>query len=72
MKSWLYFYLLLPALIIGCKDSNIVQPGNQETGRISLNIDKVNAPSDVVYVQASLTRSNFLTQTQQMNIFRRI
>jgi predicted GH43/DUF377 family glycosyl hydrolase len=68
MKLKVYFLLLLFMLLVyGCK-SNISEPETDSKGNISLSIDKVNAPSDVVTVTAKLTRSNYSPISNQMNI----
>ncbi|MHC1737514.1 MAG: WD40/YVTN/BNR-like repeat-containing protein [Ignavibacteriaceae bacterium] len=61
--------LFLLVFISGCTNENSVNPPqNGETGRISLNFDKANAPSSVVNVTATLTREGYTTVTGALNI----
>ncbi len=61
------FLLLL--LTSGCsKDTMVSSTSNSNIGSISLNIDKQNAPSDVVAVIAYLTRENDETLTGYLNL----
>jgi len=69
MKKLLYF--LLPIILLsGCSKSTINSPENssKSLGKISINIDKVNAPANVAVVVAILTKANSDTLTGYMNL----
>ena len=56
-------------LLTGCsKDNSISSSSDNSNGSISLNIDKANAPSDVVAVIAYLFRQNFKPLSGYLNL----
>jgi predicted GH43/DUF377 family glycosyl hydrolase len=68
----LFFSILFSSFLIiffnSCIQENTVNPDNQTKGNMVLTIDKVNAPSDVVFVEAELTRQGYDTISDFMNI----
>lgn len=55
--------------IAGCSGDSVSQsPGSVSNGSLSLKFDKVNAPSDVVFISVSLTREGFNPIFGNMNI----
>ena len=62
-------YFLMLILAVGCSKNNVVSSDYSNShGSISLNIDKANAPSDVVAVIAYLTRENYETISSSLNL----
>ena len=55
-------------MVVGCSKDNITSTQLDNKGSISLNIDKANAPSDVVAVIAYLTRENYETLSGFLNL----
>ena len=55
-------------LINSCIQENSVSTDEKSSGNIVLNFDKVNAPSDVVFVEATLTREGYQTISDLMNL----
>ena len=71
MKKILYFCVLAASLlIIQCSNEIPVttNPINLELGKVSLKIDKANAPAEVVLVEAFLTREGYDTLYGVLNI----
>ena len=71
MKKLLYFCVLAASLlIIQCSNEIPVttNPINLELGKVSLKIDKANAPAEVVLVEAFLTREGYDTLYGVLNI----
>ena len=59
MKGLLGFLVVITSLFtIQCSNEIPVTSEPLELGKIALNIDKVNAPANVVVVEAFLTREN--------------
>ena len=71
MKSILYsFIVALSLLIIQCTNEipTTNDPINLELGKVSLKIDKANAPAEVVLVEAFLTREGHDTLYGNLNL----
>ena len=62
--------LLLISFLISCNQKEPTAPSGDEqnSGQLFLKIDKVNAPENVVWVEAFLTRQGFDTISNSMNI----
>src|SRR3990172_1728179 len=71
MKKLLYSLVIVTSfLIIQCSNEipNSVEQINLELGKVSLRIDKENAPANVVLVEAYLTRAEYDTLYGALNI----
>jgi Concanavalin A-like lectin/glucanases superfamily len=70
MKKSIYTILFIITLFTGCSLDTINSPekGSKPTGKITLNIDKLNAPANVAHVLVYLTNANFDTLTGIMNL----
>ncbi|HSP88120.1 MAG TPA: hypothetical protein VLN45_08295 [Ignavibacteriaceae bacterium] len=71
MKHIIYFFLVIIFfLAIQCSNEipNVNDPINLELGKISLKIDKTNAPDNVYLVEAFLTREGYDTLYGALNI----
>ncbi|MFO7916333.1 MAG: hypothetical protein R6U43_11675 [Candidatus Krumholzibacteriales bacterium] len=67
----LFFTLLIGALVfsMGCEtDDKVMTPVDKTTGAMVLRIDRENAPTSVVSVEATLTRSGFETISAEMDL----
>ncbi len=64
------FLLLVCALVLynGCIKYTITSPDNNTKGKVSLQIDKTNAPQNVVRVIAYLSRTNYATLSGELNL----
>ncbi len=68
-KSIILTFIFTLLLAVGCsKDSLISSTSDDTKGSVLLNIDKANAPSDVVALIANLTRENYKTLTGYLNL----
>ncbi len=56
MKNLFLSFLSFLVFLIGC--SNEITTPSTSSGKLLLKIDKLNAPSDVTFVKAYLTREN--------------
>jgi predicted GH43/DUF377 family glycosyl hydrolase len=69
MKKNLYYSLIILFIFSGCSKENPVEPNPENTtGSIVFKIDRENAPSTVVVVEAILRRSGFNSITSQLNL----
>ena len=71
MKSLIYFFIIISSLlIIQCSNEipTTNNPINLELGKVSLRIDKENAPDEVVLVEAFLTREGHDTLYGNLNL----
>ena len=71
MKKLFYFFvIILSLLIIQCSNEipTTNDPINLELGKVSLRIDKANAPAEVVLVEAFLTREGHDTLYGNLNL----
>ena len=71
MRSLIYFFaIIFPLLIIQCSNQipNSANQNDLELGKVSLRIDKQNAPSGVVLVEAYLTREGHDSLYGALNI----
>ncbi|MGE5436085.1 MAG: hypothetical protein ACM3O3_02560 [Syntrophothermus sp.] len=68
MKKIISVLFILSIFIPSCSNENLVNPQVESTGGISLSIDKANAPEDVKYVKAALTRENYEPIVGMMDI----
>ncbi len=71
MKMFFPFLALAALLLLaGCSKSTITSPNDNlnSAGKLTLQIDKVNAPQNVVTVAAYLTRQDYDTLSSSMNI----
>ncbi len=71
MRSLIYiFVIIFPFLIIQCSNQipNSANQNGLELGKVSLRIDKQNAPSGVVLVEAYLTREGYDSLYGALNI----
>ena len=70
MKNLIFILLLVSVIISGCSKSTITSPNNNSnsTGKVSLKIDKTNAPQNVVSVFAYLTKADADTLIGILNL----
>ena len=71
MKQLKYFFILFISLFITHCSNEVPtssEPINLELGKISLKIDKANAPANVLFVEAFLTREGHDTLHGELNI----
>ncbi len=70
MKTSIVISIIFMVLfVIGCSNNNnITSSAYSSNGSVSLNIDKANAPSDVVAVIAYLSRDNYQTISRYLNL----
>jgi predicted GH43/DUF377 family glycosyl hydrolase len=70
MKTIFAFLFFSSFILIfnSCIQDNALSADEKTTGNIVLTIDKVNAPSDVVFVEALLTREGYNEISDLMNI----
>ena len=69
MKSIISSFLILFSLILySCSSDIPVSPQNNQSGGISLYIDRVHKPANVVSVTAYLTRENYNTISGSLNL----
>ncbi len=70
MKSILFLLLVVLVTFVGCLKSTITSPNNNSnsTGKVSLKIDKTNAPQNVVSVFAYLTKADADTLIGTLNL----
>ncbi|OIO23707.1 MAG: hypothetical protein AUJ54_01120 [Ignavibacteria bacterium CG1_02_37_35] len=68
MKKY-FIFLLVPFLFLSCsKDNNTIVDSTKSPGKISLKFDKANAPSSVVFINASLKRDGYTNIHGNLNI----
>ncbi len=64
-----FLFVLALISLVGCsKDSTINQPEPSGFGKMSMKIDRQNAPQDVLLIIATLTRSGYQTITSNMSL----
>ncbi|MBZ0200355.1 MAG: hypothetical protein K8H86_10840, partial [Ignavibacteriaceae bacterium] len=70
MKHLIKFLFVIVLLsLVGCsKDNTINQPEPAGVGKMSMKIDRENAPQDVFLISATLTRDGFQTITSNMSL----
>jgi predicted GH43/DUF377 family glycosyl hydrolase len=70
MKKLIYCFLSYVILFTGCAKNTVNSPedNSKPLGKVSINIDKVNAPANVAFVMATLTKANADTLTGFMNL----
>ncbi len=70
MKNLIFVLLLVSVIVSGCSKSTITSPNNNSnsTGKVSLKIDKTNAPQNVVSVFAYLTKADADTLIGILNL----
>ncbi len=71
MKKLFPFWAVSVLLLLGgCARNTITSPNDKlsSAGKLTLQIDKVNAPQDVVTVAAYLTRPNYDTLSSSLNL----
>lgn len=70
MKHLLEFLFVIVLIsLVGCsRDNTINQPEPTGVGKMSMKIDRENAPQDVFLIVATLTRSGFQTITSNMSL----
>ena len=70
MKIHIYLLLLLSIIFYSCSTNTVTSPedSSKSVGKVSINIDKVNAPSNVVSVNITLVKVNSDTITGYMNL----
>jgi len=66
-KLFAFFALFVFVLIVSCTNE-ITSPPTANSGKLLLKIDKQNAPENVVYVKAYLTRENFEPISGTLNL----
>ena len=68
----LFLIVIITGLIVisGCNKSTITSPNDKSntTGKLTLQIDKTNAPQNVITVSAYLTRLNYDTLSSSLNL----
>jgi predicted GH43/DUF377 family glycosyl hydrolase len=70
MKIYICFLLLLSIIFYSCSKNTVTSPEDspKSVGKVLVNIDKVNAPSNVVLINITLTKANADTLTGYMNL----
>ena len=69
-KLFVFTAIIILSTILGCSKNTVTSPNENlsSTGKLTLQIDKVNAPQNVVTVAAYLTRPDYDTLSSSMNI----
>lgn len=68
MRKLLVLFASVLLLIITSCTNEIVTPPTENSGKLILKVDKQNAPANVVYVKAYLTRENFNPIVASLNL----
>ena len=64
-----FLFLLFAFVLVGCSnEKNTITNSANNSGKIALKFDKLNAPSSVVLITATLKREGFTEITGQLNI----